>query len=115
MYVIESFDDLDNFIIDNNDYVVLLYFGSTWCGPCKLLKQKLSDEKTLSEMPLLRVCYIDVDDNQDISSKYNINLLPTQIFIKLSNDTVKTVSRIEGYDYTKLFLEYNLYVQSKEK
>ena len=115
MYVIESFDDLDNFIIDNNVNVVLLYFGASWCGPCKLLKQKLSDEETLSEMPLLRVCYIDVDINQDISSKYNIKSLPTQIFIKLYNDTVKTVSKIEGYDYTKLLLEYNLCIQSKEK
>ena len=61
---IKSFDDLDNFIIDNNK-VILLYFGATWCGPCKQLKKKLSESDTINEMPLLSYCYIDVDDNED--------------------------------------------------
>lgn len=113
MYNIESFDDLDNFIIENNDKIILLYFGATWCGPCKLLKQKLSEEESQCEMPLLKVCYIDVDNNEDISSTYKITTLPTQIFIELSNNRVKIVSKIEGYDYTKLLLEYQSCVGSK--
>lgn len=112
MYEIESFDDLDNFIINNNDKVILLYFGAIWCGPCKSLKVKLSENETIERMPLLQVCYIDTDNNDDISSKYKIKSLPTQIFVKLTNNKVKTVSKIEGYDYTKLLLEYDNYINN---
>jgi thiol-disulfide isomerase/thioredoxin len=112
MHEIESFEDLDNFIINNNDKIILLYFGATWCGPCKTLKKKLAEEETITRMPLLQVCYIDTDKNEDISSKYKIKSLPTQIFIKLSDDKVKIVSKIEGYDYTKLLLDYDQYINN---
>lgn len=104
------FDELDNFINNNNDKVILLYFGASWCGPCKQLKLKLSEENTIQEMPLLKVFYIDIDNNEIISSTYKIKVLPTQIFVKLSNNTVKVVARVEGYDYIKLLLEYNNYI-----
>ena len=110
MHEVTSFDDLDNFIINNNNQIILLYFGAIWCGPCKLLKIKLSEKETIDRMPLLQVCYIDIDENEDISSKYKIKSLPTQIFIRLSNNKVKIVSKIEGYDYTKLLLEYDQYI-----
>ena len=64
MYEIESFKDLDNFIIENyeNNKVILLYFGSSWCGPCKILKKKLAEEDSITQMPKLQVCYIDIDN-----------------------------------------------------
>jgi thiol-disulfide isomerase/thioredoxin len=106
MYEIESLEDLDNFIVKNNK-IILLYFGAVWCGPCKVLKQKLSENETLEQMPELTVCYIDTDKNSEITEMYSIKSLPTQIFIKLVNDNVKELSRIVGYDYTKLLMEYN--------
>jgi len=110
MYEIESFDELDNFIIENENNAVLLYFGAVWCGPCKQLKKKLCDEETIQKMPLIKVCYIDTDKNEDISETYKIKSLPTQIFVKLCKSKVKTISKLEGYDYTKLLLDYESYV-----
>jgi hypothetical protein len=43
---------------------------------------------------------------------YKIKSLPTQIFVKLDNLRVKVVSKIEGYDYTKLLLEYDDYIKN---
>lgn len=110
MHEVESIDELDEFISYNDGYVIMLYFGASWCGPCKLLKEKLSTQDSFERMPLLKVVYIDIDKSDGIASLYKIITLPTQIFVKLYDLKVKIASRIEGYDYTKLLLDYDNYV-----
>lgn len=104
-------EKLDEFIISNtdNNMYVLLYFGAKWCGPCGQLKQKLDHTDTTKLMPKLAVAYMDIDDesNDKLVKRYKVSSLPTQIFIKLNNNKIVEQSRIEGYDYTKLLLEYD--------
>ncbi len=118
MKAISGMNELDEFILSNieNKKVVLLYFGAQWCGPCKQLKKKLDEPDTVKSMPNLVVGYLDVDDDENASlvKRYKIDALPTQIFIKLETkkDNSKKVvenSRIEGYDITKLKLDYDSY------
>lgn len=103
--------ELDQFIVESvtNDKTMLLYFGATWCGPCKQLKDRLNNKETSSMMPQLVVSHLDVDDtdNEELCKRYKVNVLPTQIFVKLNNNKVTEVSRIEGYDFTKLKMEYD--------
>ncbi len=108
---IEETDDLDEFILDSieNNMVVLLYFGASWCGPCKKLKERLKEKDTYKLMPLLSVASIDIDSNEYLSNLYKVESLPTQIFINVDNNKVNEVSRIEGYDFTRLKLEYDKY------
>jgi thioredoxin 1 len=108
-------NELDEFIIENTNNkqnVILLYFGASWCGPCKMLKKRLSESETKKMMPNLVVGYLDVDDetNSSLVQNYKIQSLPTQVFIKLNNKKVVPVGRIEGYDFTKLKLEYDAYL-----
>ena len=115
MKSIYSIDDLDSFICNNvNKYIILIYFGATWCNPCKELKNILDSENTKITMPKLKIAYIDVDNHQDdIAYIYNVKILPTQIFIKLNdNDKIIQYSKIEGYDIIKLNIEYNNAIQS---
>lgn len=110
MKSIIGIDDLDEFIIENNGKLILLYFGASWCGPCKKLKDRLGDPETKNELPKLSVCYIDIDneENEDIVSTYEVKNLPTQIFVKLSKkNNVKIIDQIVGYDWTKLLMIYN--------
>lgn len=111
MKVINGVDELDDFILENADKVILLYFGADWCGPCKLLKQKLAEPETHQLMPNLVVAYLDVDDetNGELVNRYKIGSLPTQVFIKLDKNKVVPVGRIQGFDFTKLKLEYEKY------
>ena len=102
-------EQLDNFIIDNNnDNILLLYFGANRCSPCNLLKDRLNNECS-KEMPKLLVGYIDVDldENDEINNLYDIKMLPTQIFVKLKKDNVKIIDKIDGYDWIKLTMSYN--------
>lgn len=116
MKTISGIEELDEFILDNysNNLVILLYFGAEWCGPCKQLKNRLCDQDTVDIMPKLVVGYLDVDDeeNSSLVKKYKINSLPTQIYIKLDENKIIETHRIEGYDFTKLKLDYDNYLTS---
>lgn len=107
-------EQLDDFILENieNNSVICIYFGTTWCEPCKQLKHKLNDINTVKIMPKLVVGYLDIENNlnNDLVTKYKIEILPTLVFIKLNNTNVIPVSRIEGYDFTKLKYEYDAYL-----
>jgi len=115
---ISGIDELDEFILENvnNDMVILLYFGAAWCGPCKQLKKRLDEPETHKLMPKLVVAYMDVDDdsNSKLLKRYKIESLPTQIYIKVNNHNVVEVNRIEGYDFTKLKIDYDLYISSNQ-
>ena len=67
--------------ITNTDKLVLIDFFATWCGPCKMLSpiiSEISDEYSES----VKVCKVNVDENQDLALKYNIMSIPTLLFLK---------------------------------
>lgn len=60
--------------------LVVIDFSATWCGPCKMIApifKELSEE--FENVIFLK---IDVDENQDTAMKYEVNAMPTFIFIK---------------------------------
>ena len=111
MIDIIGIDNLDNFIIESTSQnkVIMLYFGASWCGPCKQLKKRLAEKESQIMMPDLVVAHLDVDEelNAKLVKRYKVSSLPTQILIKLNEDIIVEVSRIEGYDFTKLKLDYD--------
>jgi thiol-disulfide isomerase/thioredoxin len=109
MIVIDGLDELDNFILDNDNKTIMLYFGAVWCGPCNKLKDRIDNDETKLEMPNLVVGYIDIDNdnNANICTNYKVKLLPTIVFIKLENFEVKIIDRVDGYDWIKIVMTYN--------
>jgi thioredoxin 1 len=67
--------------IINENRPVIVDFHAVWCGPCKtqspILKQ-VADE--LGER--VRVLKIDVDQNQAIANRYQIQSVPTLMIFK---------------------------------
>ena len=60
---------------------VLIDFFATWCGPCKMLAPVLKDVKdSLGER--ITILKIDVDKNQELSSKYQVRVVPTIILFQ---------------------------------
>ena len=67
--------------ITNTDKLVLIDFFATWCGPCKMLAPVIS-EISNKYSNTVKVCKVNVDENQDLALKYNISSVPTIIFLK---------------------------------
>ena len=60
---------------------VLVDFFATWCGPCKMLSPILREVKN-SLGDTVSIIKIDVDKNQQISSKYQVRGVPTMILFQ---------------------------------
>lgn len=72
-------NSFDNII--KSEKPVLIDFFATWCGPCKMLAPILKEVKdSLGER--ITILKIDVDKNQDLSSKYQVRGVPTMILFQ---------------------------------
>ena len=113
MIDIKGYDELNNQIFEYKEKVLLLYFGTSWCGPCQQLKEKMKCQQ--DEINDIYVLYIDCDleENEEISSDWNVVSLPTQIFVHLDGNSVVKDDIIEGYDWIKLVMTYNKIIENK--
>lgn len=54
---------------------VLVDFTATWCGPCKILKPRIKDLEKKNKGNL-KVIYIDVDKNKELSNALKVRAIP---------------------------------------
>ena len=69
--------DLDAEVLQS-DKPVLVDFFATWCGPCKRLSPIL-DQIATERAGKLKLVRVDVDESNDIASKYKIDAMPTLV------------------------------------
>ena len=61
--------------------IELLDFYADWCGPCVVMKPVIKElEKEMSGQ--VKISEIDVDQDQDTTSKYGVMSIPTYIIMK---------------------------------
>ena len=69
----------------------ILQFSASWCGPCKAIKPFIEELKvTYSKMVDFK--YIDVDEEEELTEEYEIQGVPTFVFIK----DKKVVEKLTG-------------------
>lgn len=68
----------------------VLMFGANWCSPCRASKPVFNSLKETK--PEYEYQIVDVDENHDLATKFDISSVPT--FIVLENETV--VDKIVG-------------------
>ena len=67
-------------IILNSDKLIIVDFWAEWCGPCRLLKPLL--HKIAWEHSEIQLLTVDVDQNQELATEYDINSIPAVFLFK---------------------------------
>lgn len=60
---------------------LVIDFWAEWCGPCRMVGP-IVDELAEEYADQVTIGKVDVDNNDDITSKYGIRNIPTILFIK---------------------------------
>lgn len=93
----------NNFVYKGNVPAVVDFYAD-WCGPCRMvtpIMEKLANEY---EGRLL-VYKINVDQEKDVSSVFNITSIPTVLFIPLQGKPKVRVGAMSEADYRKAIEE----------
>lgn len=60
---------------------VVIDFSATWCGPCKKIAP-IIEELAAEYEGKVNIFKCDVDENDELTSKFGIRNVPTVIFLK---------------------------------
>lgn len=69
---------------------VLIDFWASWCGPCKMMSPVI--DKIAEEMgDTVKVCKINIDEEQNLAVKYNVMSIPTFVVLKNGKEVSRSV------------------------
>lgn len=64
-----------------SDKPIMIDFWAEWCGPCRMVSPIVDELATEYDGKII-VGKVDVDNNDEVTSKYGIRNIPTILFIK---------------------------------
>ncbi|KAK5975729.1 Thioredoxin-1, partial [Trichostrongylus colubriformis] len=72
--------EFDELLSESAGKLIVIDFYATWCGPCKIMGPKFT--KMAGEFPSVVFVKIDVDESEDIVSRFEVRVMPTFIFMR---------------------------------
>jgi thioredoxin 1 len=86
---------------------VLVDYWAEWCGPCKMIAPVL-DDIAQTYQGKLKVCKLNIDENQDTPPKYGVRGIPTLMLFKNGNVEATKVGALSKA-HLAAFLDSNIY------
>lgn len=84
-----------------SDKPVLIDFWASWCMPCKMMSKTI-DEIATEMADRVKVCKINIDEEQELAVKYGVMSIPTFLVFKNGKVSEMTVGVQEKENITKL-------------
>jgi thiol-disulfide isomerase/thioredoxin len=81
----------------------ILYFSTTWCGPCKMFKpvvQQIAAETGAN------VQYIDAEQNKELAARYQVSSVPTIVIADEQGVIRKNVGVMSKPQLTQLLSQF---------
>jgi thioredoxin 1 len=84
-------DNFDKEVLQSEKRV-LVDFNAEWCGPCKMMKPVL--EEISQSNNDIKIVSINVDDEDELASKYNISSIPCLVLIENGEEINRSIGLI---------------------
>jgi thioredoxin 1 len=81
-------------VVTKDIYPKVVYFTAKWCGPCQRITPVY---KSLAKSnPGIKFFKVDVDNNDELTSTFGVQSMPTFFFFKSKNDYKSFTGADEG-------------------
>lgn len=80
---------------------VLVDFWASWCGPCRMLSPIV--DEIAGERDDIKVCKVNVDEEQELAVKFGIMSIPTLLVFKEGKEVKRSMGAIPKNAVIELF------------
>lgn len=89
-----------------SDKPVLIDFYADWCGPCKAMSSVIK-EVAIEISENVKVLKVNVDEESELSSQYEISTIPTLILFK-NGEVIKNIVGLRDKSEIVEFINKNI-------
>ena len=104
--IVYATDDSFDAEVVNAEGPVLVDYWADWCGPCKMIAPVLEEIADEYE-GRLKICKLNIDENEQTPPKFNIRGIPTLMLFKNGNVEATKVGALSKSQLVA-FLDGNL-------